>query len=146
MRNGLGQSKRHGVAMVLVIFAIAILALLAITMLDEATTDFVIVRNHVSGLKALYAAHGGVGGAVAALRANPATAGTLSGTLTAPDGSTCTYTAVISNSSPIVTVTSTGAADGFTRKVRARILVTGLPLASPYPVRIVSWQEVVGSS
>jgi hypothetical protein len=132
--------------MVLVIFAIAILALLAITMLDEATTDLVIVRNHASGLKALYAAHGGIGGAVAALRADPTTAGALSGALTAPDGSTCTYTAVISNSSPVVTVTSTGTADGFTRKVRARILVTGSPLASPYPVRIVSWQEVVGSS
>jgi hypothetical protein len=132
--------------MVLVIFAIAILALLAITMLDEATTDLVIVRNHASGLKALYAAHGGIGGAVAALRANPATAGALSGTLTAPDGSTCTYAAVISSASPIVTVTATGTADGFTRKVRARMLVTGSPLASPYPVRIVSWQEVVGSS
>jgi len=136
------------VAMVLVIFAIAVLALVAITMLDEAATDLVVVRNHACGLKALYAAQAGIGGAVAALRQNPLYAGTVSGSLVGPDGGTIAYSAIVVNptTSPVVTVTATGAADGFTRKVRARILVTGAPLASPYPVRIVSWQEVVGSS
>jgi len=134
--------------MVLVIFAIAILALLAITMLDEAATDFGVVRNHVSGLKALYAAQAGIGGAVASLRQNPLYAGTVSGSLVGPDGGTITYSAIVVNpkTSPVVTVTATGTADGFTRRVQARLLVTGSPLASPYPVRIVSWQEVVGSS
>jgi hypothetical protein len=130
--------------MVLAVFAIAFLSVLAVAMLDQATTDAAILRNHASGLQALYAAHAGVSDAVVALRALPLTVLPVSGTLALPDGSTCNYTATIDNQSPIVTVTSTGTAYGFTRKVRARLLVTGLPLLSPYSVLVDSWQEVVG--
>ena len=92
--------------MVMVLFAIMLLALVAITMLDEVTTDLCVVRNHAGGLKALYTAHGGVGGAVAMLRANPAAAGTFPGIVTGADGSTSSYTVVIANASPVVTVTA----------------------------------------
>jgi len=46
-----------------------------------------------------------------------------------------------------VTITSTGTVDGFTRKVQAKAIVAGAPtiLLAPYPVRVVLWQEVVGS-
>ena len=134
-------------ALVLVIFVIAFGSALAVGMLGEAATDLQILRNHTSGLRSLYAADAGVASALASLRASYLAFGTVSGGVSLPDGTTSTYSAVISNTNPIVTITSTGTADGFTRKVQAKVLVAGLPtiLLPPYPVRVVSWQEVVGS-
>jgi len=134
--------QKRGVALLLVLFAIAFIAALVSAVLQASTTDLVILRNHTSGLRALYAAHAGIGAAVAALRQNPAASNNCTGTLAAPDGTTCTFQAAIQNTAPIVTVTSTGTADGFQRKIQARILVTGAPTASPYPVRIVWWKEI----
>lgn len=135
----------RGIALVLVVFAIAFLSVLAVAMLEDATTDLQILRNHQGGLKALYAAHTGVAEAIAALRAVYTTSLPVSGTLVLPSGSVCTYAATIANDRPVVTVTSTGTADGFTRKVTAR-LVVGIPAAvlPPYPVRIIWWQETSG--
>jgi Tfp pilus assembly protein PilX len=146
MRKSARQSGKRGVALLLVIFAIAFISVLAVGLLDESMADLSILRNHTSGLAALYAAQAGVAEAAAALRANHQAAGTVSGTVVLPGGQTCGYSAVLSNTYPTVTVTSTGTAFGFTRKVRARLIVAGLPtMVAPYPVRIVSWQEVVGS-
>lgn len=137
--------RRRGVALVMVVFAIAFLSVLAVAMLEDATTDLMILRNHQGGLKALYAAHTGVAQAIAALRVVYTTTNPVSGTLVLPSGSVCTYAATIANDKPVVTVTSTGTADGFTRKVTAR-LVIGLPAAAlpPYPVRVIWWQETSG--
>jgi Tfp pilus assembly protein PilX len=132
-------------ALVLVIFAIAFLSLLAVSMFDQATTDLTILRNHTSGLAALYAAQAGIADAMTSVRAAPGATTPAAGSLTMPDGSTCTYSATISNSNPVVTITSTGTANGFTRKVRAVIVVAGAPALAPFPVRVVQWQEVVGS-
>ncbi|HUU90386.1 MAG TPA: hypothetical protein VM238_04165 [Phycisphaerae bacterium] len=134
--------NRRGIALVLVIFAIAFITILAVAMLDEATLDLAILRNHQSGLKALYAAQAGVAEAIVALRAVHNTANPVSGTLNLPGGTTATYTALIANNRPVVTVTATGQAEGFTRIVTAR-LVVGQPDAcqAPYPVRVVWWRE-----
>jgi len=136
------RTSRRGMALVLVIFAIAFITVLAVAMLDEATLDLMILRNHQSGLKALYAAQAGVAEAIAALRQDHDTTNPVSGTLNLPGGSTATYTALIDNSEPVVTVTSTGQAEGFTRVVTAR-LVVGQPDAcrAPFPVRVVWWKE-----
>jgi len=146
MRHHTGKPKRRGVALILVLFAVAFLALFTVALLDGETTDLGILRNHAGGLAALYAAHAGINDAIAAIRNRHDTYGTIFGRLTLPDGTTVSYTAVISNANPIATVTSTGRAEGFTRKVRARLVIAGPPvMLPPYPVRVVSWQEVIGS-
>ncbi len=134
------RARRRGIALILVIFAIAFITVLAVAMLDEATLDLAILRNHTSGLRALYAANAGISEAIVALREEYDTAGTVAGTL--PGGSTATFSAEIDNDEPVVTVTSTGQADGFTRRMTAR-LVVGQPDAceEPYPVRVVWWRE-----
>lgn len=139
--------RPRGMALVLVIFAIAFLSLLAVAMLDQATTDLTILRNHTSGLSALYAAQAGIGDAVEAVRLNNLVEGTVPGTLVLPDGTTVSYSAAIANAYPVFTITSTGQADGFTRRLRAKLVVAGPPamLLPPYPVKVVSWQEVVGA-
>jgi len=136
------RSRRRGVALVLVIFAIAFITVLAVAMLDEATLDLAILRNHQSGLKALYAAQAGISEAIVALREAHDTTNPVAGTLNLPGGTTATYTALIDNTKPVVTVTATGQAEGFTRVVTAR-LVVGQPDAcqAPYPVRVVWWRE-----
>ena len=142
MKQRTDHPRSRGVALVLVVFAIAFLSVLAVAMLEDATTDLQILRNHQGGLKALYAAHTGVAQAIASLRATYNTTSPVSGTLVLPSGSVCTYAATIANDKPVVTVTSTGTADGFTRQVTAR-LVVGIPAAvvPPYPVRVIWWQE-----
>jgi len=145
MRSNSPQLGKRGVALVLVVFALAFMAVLTAAILDEATTNLSILRNHASGLRALYAAQAGLSDAVAALRLNYAYAGSLSGSVALPDGTTSTYSAAVTNVLPVVTVTSSGTADGFTRTIRARLVVSKAPLVLPYPVRIVSWQEVVGA-
>jgi Tfp pilus assembly protein PilX len=135
--------NRRGAALILVLFAIAFISVLAVAMLQEATTDLAIHRNHVCGLKALYAANAGVEDAIAELRDEYDTTNTVNGTLTGPDGVTCTWSAEIDNDKPVVTVLSTGTAAGFTRKVEARLVVGQPPATSqPYPVRIVWWREI----
>ena len=138
--------RPRGMALVLVIFAIAFLSVLAVAMLDQATTDLTILRNHTSGLRALYAAQAGIGDAAVAVRLNHLAAGTVPGMLVLPDGTTVSYSAAIANTYPVVTITSTGQVDGFTRKLRAKLVVAGpAAMLPPYPVRVVSWQEVVGA-
>lgn len=136
------HAHKRGIALVLVVFAIAFITVLAVAMLDEATLDLAILRNHTSGLEALYAAQAGVAEAIAALRQACDTTSPVSGTLNLPADSPVTYAALIDNAKPVVTVTSTGRADGFTRVVTAR-LVVGQPDACrpPYPVRVVWWRE-----
>ena len=138
----LSRTTTRGIALVLVIFAIAFITVLAVAMLDEATLDLAILRNHQNGLKALYAAQAGVAEAIVALREEHDTSNSVSGTLSLPSGTTATYTALIDNVAPVVTVTATGQAEGFTRVVTAR-LVVGQPDAcqAPYPVRVVWWRE-----
>jgi Tfp pilus assembly protein PilX len=145
MRRSNGQSGKRAVVLILVIFAIAFITVLAVAVLDDVATDLMILRNHLYGPRALYAAQAGVNEALGALRLNSAAGGTVSGTLSLPDGSTSTYSATITNAYPIATITSTGQANGFTRKVKVRAQVAGAPaMASPYPVRVALWQEVIG--
>ena len=80
------------------------------------------------------------------VRLNCLATGSVPGSLSLPDGTTASYTAVISNAYPVVTITSTGQADGFTRRLRAKLVVAGpTAMLAPYPVQVVSWQEVVGA-
>lgn len=145
MTHRVRQPGKRGIALVLVIFAIAFISVLAIAILEDATTDLAILRNHSSGLKALYTAQAGIAKAVEGLRLDYTRTAPVSGSLVMPSGASCTYQVTIVNviGNPIVTVTSTGTADGFIRKVTARLLVGqyGLTVA-PYPVLVVSWSEV----
>ena len=129
-----------GAALVLVIFAMAFVAVLAVAVLDVAATDLGILRNHQNGLKALYAAQAGLQTAIASLRTDCQSSGTVSGTI----GAGGQYAALIENNRPLVTVTSTGKAAGFVRTVRARVVVAGPPFKAPFPVRVEWWREVAG--
>lgn len=146
MRRIHRQHERRGAALILVIFAMAFIAVLAVAVLDVTATDLGILRNHQNGLKALYAAQGGLNQAVCNLRGDCLKSGSLSGTWSAPDGTTCQYVAQIENLYPLVTVTSTGKAAGFVRTVRARVVVAGPPFQAPFPVRVEWWREVAGVS
>ena len=139
-------SKRRGAALLLVIFAMAFIAVLAVAVLDVAATDLGILRNHQNGLTALYAAQGGLNQAVSDLRGDCLKSGSLGGTWAAPDGTTCRFEARIENLYPLVTVTSTGKAAGFVRTVQARVVVAGPPFKAPFPVRVEWWREVAGVS
>jgi len=140
------KHERRGAALILVIFAVAFVAVLAVAVLDVAATDLGILRNHQNGLKALYAAQGGLNQAVSDLRGDCLKSGSLSGTWSAPDGTTCRFEARIENPYPLVTVTSTGKAAGFVRTVQARVVVAGPPFKAPFPVRVEWWREVAGVS
>ncbi|MGB2613449.1 MAG: hypothetical protein WBE06_01905 [Phycisphaerae bacterium] len=144
MKSATRQPGVRGAALLLVIFAVAFVAVLSIAVLDVMATDLGVLRNHASGLRALYAAEAGVGHAIAELRDKYDSTSTVEGTLTSPSGATCRYRAEIDNAKPVVTVTSTGVAGGFVRTVRARLIVAGPPMAKAYPVRIVWWREVAG--
>jgi len=135
-------SKRRGAALLLVIFAVAFVAVLAVAVLDVAATDLGILRNHQNGLKALYAAQAGLNTAIASLRTDCQSSGTVSGTI----GAGGQYAALIENNRPLVTVTSTGKAAGFVRTVQARVVVAGPPFKAPFPVRVEWWREVAGVS
>ena len=137
---GEGRVRGRGAALVLVIFAMAFVAVLAVAVLDVAATDLGILRNHQNGLKALYAAQAGLQTAIASLRTDCQSSGTVSGTI----GTGGQYAALIENNRPLVTVTSTGKAAGFVRTVRARVVVAGPPVKAPFPVRVEWWREVAG--
>ena len=134
------RPRRYGAALVLVIFAMAFVAVLAVAVLDVAATDLGILRNHQNGLKALYAAQAGLQTAIASLRTDCQSSGTVSGTI----GTSGQYAALIENNRPLVTVTSTGKAAGFVRTVRACVVVAGPPFKAPFPVRVEWWREVAG--
>jgi len=142
MRRLYRQHERRGAALVLVIFAMAFVAVLAVAVLDVAATDLGILRNHQNGLKALYAAQAGLQTAIASLRTDCQSSGTVSGTI----GASGQYAALIENNRPLVTVTSTGKSAGFVRTVRARVVVAGPPFQAPFPVRVEWWREVAGVS
>ena len=129
-----------GAALILVIFTMAFVAVLAVAVLDVAATDLGILRNHQNSLKALYAAQAGLQTALASLRTDCQSSGTVSGSI----GTNGQYTALIENNRPLVTVTSTGKAAGFVRTVRARVVVAGPPVQAPFPVRVEWWREVAG--
>jgi len=139
---GEGRVRGRGAALILVIFAVAFVAVLAVAVLDVAATDLGILRNHQNGLKALYAAQAGLNTAIASLRTDCQSSGTVSGTI----GAGGQYAALIENNRPLVTVTSTGKAAGFVRTVRARVVVAGPPFKAPFPVRVEWWREVAGVS
>ena len=138
------RGNRRGVALVMVVFVIAFLTALAVAMLEEATTDLAIYRNHTFGLKAMYAAHAGVGKAVEQFRIKWDNVNSISGSVAAPDGTTVSYSATIARSNAVnMTVTSTGTAGGYTRRIEARIVVSEAKLGIYYPARIVWWREAV---
>jgi len=135
--------RQRGVALVMVVFVIAFLTALAVAMLEEATTDLAIYRNHTFGLKAMYAAHAGVGKAVEQFRIKWDNVNSISGSVAAPDGTTVAYSATIARSGVVMTVTSTGTAGGYTRRIEARIVASEAKLGIYYPARIVWWREAV---
>ena len=141
MRESNQRQDRKGAALLLVMFAIAFIAVLAVAILEAATTDLMILRNHSGGQRALYAAHAGVAAAIAALRVESDYDDPLSGALAGPDGTTCAYSVAIAEEKPVFTITAKGTAGEFIRVVRARVVVDQKAYEYGHPVRVMWWQD-----
>lgn len=118
--------RDKGSVLLLAIFAVALLAAVAIGMLQLNTEEIQLVRNHIGAAEALATAEAGLNDAFSQLRNDPNwTAGFVD---KAFNGGS--YTVDVNN----LTITSTGtSSQGFVGRVEAEI-TTGS--TSPYVIRI----------
>ncbi len=139
------RRRRRGAALLLVIFAVALISVFAVAMLDASTTDLAIMRNHASGLQASYAARAGVAKAFEQFREDWDEDDDLAGSFTGPGGETYTYHVSIDKDNHVMTVVSTGTAAGFTRRIEACFITHGHEYDDgTHPVTMADWQEKVG--
>ena len=118
--------RYQGSVLLLAIFAVALLAAVAIGMLQLNTQEVQLVRNHIGAAEALATAEAGLNDAFGQLRNDPNwSAGFMGKTFNG--GS---YTVDVNN----LTITSTGtSSQGFVGRVRAEITMGS---TSPYVIRI----------
>jgi len=129
--------NNKGVALLLALFTLLIIALLVVAFLETTTIDLQIVSNQLNRNKALYIADAGVEYAVSCLKSSKANV-TYSAQL--PLGSGDTYSVTYVSSSGIITSTGT-LVSGESVKLEAKVSVTGAGTGIPYGVKILSWQE-----
>ena len=124
------ELKKDGVALLIVVFVIALLAAVAIGMLQLNTEDIQLVQNQINAAQAIATAEAGLNYAFAKIRD-----GNDQNISSTPfnDGS---YTVKVTGSLPNLDVNSTGTtAQGFVARVKADITVG---TTSPYIIRIDS--------
>ena len=126
--------NKKGVALLLALFTLLIIALLVVAFLETTTIDLQIVNNQLSRNKALYIADAGVECVVSCLKINKANV-TYSAQL--PSGSGDTYSVTYVSSSGIITSKGT-LASGESVTLKAKVSVTG----SPFTVNILYWSEL----
>ncbi len=135
--TGEGQS---GVALVVALMVMAVLALLTISSLDMLTVNVQLSGNHERELKASYIADAGVEDAIDRLRDDPNWNAGLTN-VEFPTDSGNTYTVTIDNSGyPSIIITSTGTVPNFQRSLEVQVKVTGP--SSPYLVTTMYWKEI----
>ena len=121
---------KNGSAFVIVVFAVAVLAVLTIGILQLNTEELQIMRNNIDATKAMATAEAGLNDAFAQLRTDP----NWTSGFTNKAFSVNTYTVTVAGAVPNLTVTSTAVtAEGFTARMSADI-TTGSP--APYAIRI----------
>jgi ABC-type glycerol-3-phosphate transport system permease component len=132
------QGKK-GIALVLAMFVLVLIAILLVAFLELITSDLQITTNHAGRLKALYIADAGIEYAVAQLRTNSYWTVTQGQTIF-PSGSGNSYTVTYPKTGTTRVIRSVGMiADKFTAIIEAKVSIRGA--SSPYNIKIVSWQE-----
>ncbi|MFH0877012.1 MAG: hypothetical protein V1863_02135 [Candidatus Omnitrophota bacterium] len=129
------MSTNKGVALLLALWTLAIVAMLLVVALQLSTTDLQIVANHELRARALYIADAGIEYAVSRLKNSKAN---FSQNMTFPAGSGHSYSVTYTSSSS--TISSTGTlSSGEAVSLEVKVSVTG---SAPYQVKILSWREV----
>ncbi len=112
------------------VFAVAVMAVLTIGILQLNTEELQIAGNQINAAKALATAEAGLNDAFAQLRNNP---GWKSG-FTNKAFLTDSYTVTVQGNNPNLTINSTAAtSQGFVAKMSADVTIGGV---APYVVRI----------
>ncbi len=122
--------ENNGSALMVTVFAVAMLAVLTIGILQINTEELQIARNQINAAQALATAEAGLNDAFAQLRTDPNwTSGFANKTFL--DNS---YTVTVAGAFPTFTVTSTGAtSEGYTARMGADVTIG---TQEPYVVRI----------
>lgn len=125
----------------MMLFAISLMSVLYIGYLQLLSTELQITRNHSYSEQALYVADAGIESAIMTLRSNCYWSAGFTNQA-CPSGSGNTYTVTVVNNYPVVVLTSSSSVGGkYSRRIVARVIVSGPTLSTPYPVRIDYWEE-----
>lgn len=126
--------RNDGVAFIIVIFVVALLAAVVMGMLQINTEEIQVMRNQIYAAEALAIAEAGLNDAFSEIRSD--SGWDLGFTNKAfSDGS---YTVTVGGSAPNLTITSTGtSSQGFVGRVAADITVSS---SSPYTISIDSFK------
>jgi len=122
--------KHTGSAMIVTVFAVAIMAVLTIGILQINTEELQIVRNQIYAAQAMAVAEAGLNDAFAQLRSNP----NWNAGFTNKAFLGNSYTIVVTGSFPSLTIESIGTtSQGFVAKMTSDVTIG---TSSPYVVRI----------
>ena len=127
--------NNKGVALLLALFTLLIIALLVVAFLETTAIDLQIVSNQLNRNKALYIADAGVEYVVSCLKVSKAN---ISYSAQLPSGSGNTYSVTYVSSSGIITSTGT-LASGEHVDLQAKVSVTGSGI---FAVKILYWREL----
>jgi len=126
--------RNDGVAFIIVIFVVALLAAVIMGMLQINTEEIQVMRNQIYAAKALAIAEAGLNDAFSKIRTD---SGWITG-FTDKAFSNGSYTVTVGGLTPNLTITSTGtSSQGFIGRVTADITVWG---SSPYTISIDSFR------
>jgi len=124
------QIKNAGSALLITVFAVAMLAVLTIGILQLNTEELQIVSNQICAAQAMTTAESGLNDAFAQFRTDPNWTSGFSDKLFFDDS----YTVAVAGAFPNFTITSTGVtAAGFTARMIADVTIGTF---APYVVRI----------
>jgi Tfp pilus assembly protein PilX len=127
MRIGFGK---NGSALLVTVFAVAVLAILTIGILQINTEELQIARNQIYAAQALATAEAGLNDAYAQLRSDP----NWSAGFSDKEFEANSYTVVLAGTFPNFTVASTGVTvEGYTARMSADLTIG---TQAPYTVRI----------
>ena len=118
-------TQRPAAALIICIFTMVIVSSMVVLVFEVETTEMAITRNRLDLSRALYAADAGIQHALAMLRSDRSwRSGFPSPGVVFPPGSNSSYVVTVADGvSGELIVTSTGAAAGLTKTVRATMTV-----------------------
>ena len=128
--------NKKGVALLLALFTLLIIALLVVAFLETTAIDLQIVSNQLKRNQALYIADAGVEYAVSILKTSKSSFSPPP--FIFPSGLGSTYSVTYVSSSGIITSTGT-LVSGESVTLEAKVSVTG---SSPFTVKILYWREL----
>lgn len=116
-----GQPRRRAAALIICIFTMVIVSSMVVLIFEVEATEMAITRNQLDLSRALYAADAGIQHALAMLRSDRTwRSGFPSPGVVFPPGSNSSYVVTVADGGGgELIVTSTGAAAGLTKTVRA---------------------------